>query len=305
MNRRKALAILAMVGLPSCKKPPALQKFTAYCFGIEVGFQTYGISSNEMGNLGKVCRERLLELEQQFSLYRQDSLISQLNRHGELRDAPTEFVEIIKKAVSFGELTNGIFDISVQPLWEWRQEWKTANLGGRKILEGEAWEQALGLVDFQNIRFEGDGHVVLLPGMKLTLNGMVQGYASDVIRKVLIGAGVTNALVNIGEYASLGSAPNGEAWEVEIRDTKGIISLRGDQALAVSAGKGYTFDPEGRFHHIFRPRDGGNLMPDQTISVTAEKAMTADILATTFAVAEPDERRQILKGFPDAACEIY
>ncbi len=135
--------------------------------------------------------------------------------------------------------------------------------------------------------------------MAVTLNGIVQGYATDQIITLLKKGGVTNALVNIGEYSALGNAPDGKSWRIELSATGKEIDLPSGRSLAVSAGSGYTFDPEGRFHHIFRPTDGMNTRPDSTIVVTAPTATIADALSTTFTVASDDERRKILVRFPN------
>ena len=91
--------------------------------------------------------------------------------------------------------------------------------------------------------------------------------------------------LGIGEYAALGTAQNGKPWSVELAANGETIPLPPGRALAVSAGSGHTFDPEGRFHHIFRPEDGASTRPDSTIVVTAPTATIADALSTTFTVA--------------------
>ena len=107
-------------------------------------------------------------------------------------------------------------------------------------------------------------------------------------------------LINIGEYAALGNAPDSKPWEVELSATGKKITLPPGRALAVSAGSGHTFDPEGRFHHIFRPSDGKNTRPDSTTVVTAPTATLADALSTTLAIANEEERKVILAKFPEA-----
>ena len=156
-------------------------------------------------------------------------------------------------------------------------------------------------MDFQKITATEKRISFSKPGMAITLNGIAQGHATDEVRKLLKLAGVKSALINIGEYAALGSSPDGEPWPVRIRTKTGAEiprTLAADMALAVSAGYGHTFDPAGRYHHIFRPTSGDNPKPESTIIVTAPTATEADVLATTLAVADSAEKATILRSFP-------
>ncbi len=165
-------------------------------------------------------------------------------------------------------------------------------------MEGEPWKAALALVDYRKVIVSPDRISFEKPGMAITLNAIAQGYATGEIISLLRRNGVANALVNIGEYAALGFAPDGSPWQVELAATGEKIPLPPNRALAVSSGGGHTFDPEGRFHHIFRPSDGGNIRPDDSIVVTAPDPALADAMATTLAIASGAEREDILRTFP-------
>ena len=64
------------------------------------------------------CREEITRLERIFSLYRADSALSQLNRHGRLDDPPLELVELLAFSARVSAATGGAFDVTVQPLWD-------------------------------------------------------------------------------------------------------------------------------------------------------------------------------------------
>ena len=303
MNRRRAITTLgaASIGcLTACRKGETLRTFSSIAFGTEVSFQVYGISNASFAELASKCSSRLQEIESHFSLYQEDSTIRRLNREGFLKNPPAEFLLLLRIALDFGKSTQGLFDITVQVLWDWRQRWKDANFQERQALHGETWEKTLALVDFRKIDVSESFVSFTKPGMSITLNGIVQGYATDQISSLLKKSGVHNALVNIGEYAALGSAPDGKPWPVNLAATAETLALPTGRALAVSAGSGHTFDPEGRFHHIFRPSDGSNRRHDSSTVVTASSATTADALSTTLTVASLKERNAILAKFPEA-----
>ena len=302
MNRRRAITIFGastLAGLSSCQRSEPLQTFSTVCLGTEVHIRLHGFADSDSEKLSGACFRRLREIESLFSLYDPGSVISTLNREGHLKNPPAEFLDLLQTSLTFGAKTNGIFDISVQPLWDWRMKWKSADLDQRAEMESATWQATLDLVDYRKVTTSRSAVSFAKPGMAITLNGIVQGHATDQIQSLLKGAGVQHTLVNIGEYAALGSAPDGDPWQVELAANGEVLPLASGRALAVSAGSSYTFDPEGRLHHIFRPSDGANTRPGSSIAVTAPTATTADALATTFAVATDIERRAILKKFPE------
>ena len=307
MNRRRALKLLGLCSvLPSCSREPALQTYSSVAFGTEVHFQTHGVPESLFQQVTGAATARLAEIDRLFSLYNPDSSICRLNRDGFLDAPPPEFLRLVRTAISLGKKTGGLFDITVQPLWEFRQRWKEANLPERSDLEKEPWAEAISLVDFNQITAAEERISFAKPGMAITLNAIAQGHATDEVRQVLKQAGIRDALINIGEYAALGTAPGGRPWPIEIRtNTSATVSrtLPGDRALAVSAGYGHTFDPGGRYHHIFHPTSGDNPKPESTIIVTAPTATVADGLATTLAVADGAEQASILESFGDVRAE--
>ena len=64
------------------------------------------------------CFKEAKKLESMFSLYKNDSLISQLNEYGEIHNYPNQFRELLETALEFSKISNGAFDITVQPLWK-------------------------------------------------------------------------------------------------------------------------------------------------------------------------------------------
>ena len=300
MKRRRAIALLGAATLTSCRRTDPLRTFSDIAFGTEVGFKSHGISASAFEKIFTESAARLRELESLFSLHDRDSTISRLNREGFLESPPAEFLKVANTALGYGRMTGGIFDITVQPLWHWRETWKSANLAERRNMEGNPWNDALALVDYRMVSTTGQRIEFGKAGMAITLNGIIQGYATDQIVLLLKKHGATNALVNIGEYAAIGNAPDGNPWKLEISATGTSQVLLPGRALAVSSGSGYTFDPEGRFNHIFLPADGSNPASGKTLVVTASNATLADTLATTFTVASKDERLNILAKFPDA-----
>lgn len=257
-------------------------------FDVEIDVKCLDVPRGRQQAIAAKLSKRTDEIEQLFSLYIAESVISQLNKHGFLNQTPDEFIDVIEQCVALGDKTQGLFDITVQPLWEYYQ--KLPNDPSHK----QQLTQVLNKVNYRNIVFNKEAKTIgfKVEGMKLTLNGMIQGYLTDELIKILKQEGVEHALVNAGEYRAVGRDGEKE-WSIDIQTPKhhlpiATITLDHDKALAVSAGYGHTFDTAGKSHHLFHPKNAINQPVNRTIVVLAESSAKADALATAFAVC-PDQ----------------
>jgi thiamine biosynthesis lipoprotein len=71
-----------------------------------------------------------------------------------------------------------------------------------------------------------------------------------------------------------------------------------DMALAVSGGYGTTFEPSGRFHHIFDPHTGASANSLVQAAVIGPSATAADGLATAICVAGEARAPTLLAAYP-------
>lgn len=240
-------------------------------------------------SVAMVVRE-VQRLESIFSLYRQDSAINELNREGILAHPPLELVELLHKAALWSEWSVGAFDVTVQPLWDlYTHHFQSANADP----EGpspHAIEQAAALVDYNAVEF--DSHRVRLgrPSMSITLNGIAQGYITDRLWYILREEGFRDLLLDMGEIRGHGQSPAGGPWRVGFKDAVRApqaskpIELR-DRAIATSQTNGTTFEPEGRYHHLFDPKSGRPQGRDRSVSVIARNAVNADACTTALLAA--------------------
>ena len=84
--------------------------------GTYVGITVAGVSAMQAEEaLGRAFAE-VARLEAVFSRFDGASPVSELNRAGRLPDAPAELVTLVDRARRYGSLTDGAFDITVQPV---------------------------------------------------------------------------------------------------------------------------------------------------------------------------------------------
>lgn len=223
-------------------------------------------------------------LESIFSLYR-DSQLTQLNRTGLLANPAFEMVEILSVCSNINARTNGAFDPTIQPLWALYAE---SYANGAPPAERRISE-ALAMTGWQKLRFSSTLVEFDQSGMMLTLNGIAQGYIADRISALLKANGVANVLVNTGEIAAVGVAPNGSPWAVKIGSSQGQSLPLSNVAIATSAPLGTALDPDSSVGHILDPRTGrpAGLWPQ--VSVVALTAAEADGLSTAFCLMDKAE----------------
>jgi FAD:protein FMN transferase len=247
-------------------------------------------------------RQEIERFERIFSLYRQDSQISRLNEAGKLIKPAPELIKLIEAGQRLGELSGGGFDISVQPLWRLHEAhfWSHANV--QLDLDARARDVARTLVNFRDIDCGTAVVGFARAGMAITLNSIAQGYITDAVADMLRNKGFESAVVDLGEYRTLGRHPDGRPWRFGIRKGTGARSVDRtleleNMALAVSGGYGTTFEPSGRYHHIFDPHTGTSANKLVDASVIGPSAMVANGLSTAIYVAGEDQALRLLSAY--------
>ena len=229
-----------------------------------------------------------LRYEQMLSKTVEGSDVWKINHAGGQRvSVNDETRALILKALEFSRLSDGRFDISIEPcvaLWDFTSE----NRG--TLPDADALAAAAEKVDWTQIDVNDEG--VLIPeGMSIDLGAIAKGYISDKIADFLVAGGVESALLNVGgNVRTVGLKPDGSNWRIGIQDPEGardqrivgVVSLKGN--AVVTSGiyeRGFTLDGVV-YHHILDPETGWSVQNELAgISIVTEEACTADALSTT------------------------
>lgn len=223
-----------------------------------------------------------------MSLYRDDSQLSVLNRQGWLDRPNPHLLAVMREARRLARLSGGAFDPTVQPLWTMHAD---AAKTGRRLAPQEL-AQARRLVDWKNMQVDAGRIALAMPGMAVTLNGIAQGYASDLALAAIRAAGIKDALLDIGEFSALGNNASRRPWTLGVqnpRDPELIVArLRLDgRSMATSGDYEATFTSDFSCHHIFDPATGHSPLELASVTVLAPTCMLADGLSTAMLVAGP------------------
>ena len=241
------------------------------------------------------CQKEIVRLEKLFSLYRADSLVVALNKVGYVENPDIDFVTLLSMANAFSEKTDGLFDVSVQPLWRFYADYFADGRGRNGPPSQDRIGQALKHVGYSNIDVTSRKIQFTKPGMAVTFNGIAQGFITDRVKALLQNAGFENVLISLGEIYALGPKGDGSPWRIglegdldEANEQRSIPLV--DQALATSGGYASPFSNNSTANHLLNPITGGWSSVEGSISVLSNTATHADMVSTVLTLLSKSQR---------------
>lgn len=228
------------------------------------------------------------QVEADMSLFNPDSAVSRLNETGELRNPSAQLMSVLSLARYVSARSQGAFDVTVQPLWQlWSQVPAGEKLPNQKQLQSKRQ-----LVNWRALETSPDMIRLNTKGMGVSLNGIAQGYAADLVRAVLQSHGVAHALIDTGETATLGNAPGSKPWRFGVQSAANAYSplpvITADaRAIATSSDSHTAFTPDHVHHHIFNPHTGDSPRYWASATVIAPSCALADTLTKVFFMCPP------------------
>jgi len=312
IKRRRVIKLMAAAaatylaapraGLATVRQSRAeLYSWHAFALGAEVSLQLYHHDAVTAGRIIQGSVKIIRKMEQLFSLYRESSALSKLNREGVLHNPAPEFYDLMRMAKKASVMTSGAFDITVQPLWKYYHAFFAEFPDGNP-----ADERLLGirqLVDHRKLSVSQNRVAFDRRGMAATLNGIAQGYATDQLSDYLKKEGMTSVLVDIGEYRALGPQVDHSPWRIGLMDPEHpgefseILDIM-QGAVATSSPVGDRFEATGRYNHLFDPHSGRSANRYLSVTVTAPTATLADSLSTAFCAMAEGDIEKCLKQLP-------
>lgn len=242
--------------------------------------------------------QTIRHIERQMSLFDPDSALSRLNARGTLARPDADLLAVLRVAADVSAASRGAFDVSLQPLW---QLWSAAAAHGAQP-PAQALARARQRVHWRAVSVDPSALRLQLPGMQLSLNGIAQGYAADRVRQRLLAHGIRHALIDTGEGAMLGRAPDGQGWTFEIDSAVASANpaprLPDDGRVVATSSDAHTsFTPDRRHHHILDPRTGDSPPHWASVTVLAQRGAVADALTKVFFMLPPAQLRPAARAW--------
>jgi len=237
----------------------------------------------------KPALEVAMDVEEKMSVRLEDSEISHINaRAGDgFAEVSDGTFALVRRAVDFAEMSNGVFDPTVGPLvalWD-------IGSGDERVPEDEAVDKALTLVDFRDVLFDEEEMRIGLkrPGMSLDLGAIAKGYAADRMVEYLKGQGVPYGIINLGgNVFAFGKKYGDTAWRIGIQTPDkergrylGILEIQNSAVVTSGKYERYFISDGRRYHHILDTESGYPVENGlSSVSIVSTDATAADALST-------------------------
>ena len=246
---------------------------------------------------------RLNDLEQRYSRYVDNSLVSTINRRAgtqTVTEVDTETAALLDLAGQLWEESGGLFDITSGPL---RRAFNFQDGGG---VSPEHLDAAKALIGWERIEWHDNGLRLPVIGMEIDLGGLVKEYAADCAAQLMREAGVSHGLIELaGDVAAVGSQASGVPWPVGIRDPQSEGSLitvnLSDSAMATSGNYARVIEHEGRaYGHLLDARSGLPVEGPTSVTVIDTRCLMAGAVSTVACLKPDSDAERWLKqsGLP-------
>ena len=249
------------------------------------------------------CMNLCDKYEKIFSRTASDSELYQLN-HRELTPvAGTEdtfqvsdpLAELIRKGLYYSELSEGAFDIAIEPLtslWDFTAE-------DPQVPEDRLIQEALTKCDYHNVSVSDNNEVILkTEDTAIELGAIAKGYIADRLKDYLISQGVKSAIINLGgNVLCIDGKPDDSSFKIGIQkpfadrsETIAVMDIK-DKSVVSSGVYERCFEQDGTlYHHLLNPRTGypydNGLI---AVTIISDESVDGDALSTTcFALGLED-----------------
>ena len=262
---------------------------------------TITVYNENKGTAEKAIEAAFKEIERIENLltnFKNTSQVYLLNENGNIDNASNELIYVIGKSLRYGDISRGAFDITVQPILDlYTHSFEELE---RPPTYQEIKETSK-VVGYENIYIKNKEIKFTKQGTKITLGGIAKGYAIDKAIELLDMKGIEHALVNAGgDMRAIGN--KGEKnWSIALQNPRkkqnyiAAIQLN-NKAIATSGDYERFFDDNKKFHHIVDPRTGYSATELISVTITADKAIDADALATSVFVLGKEKGLELIES---------
>jgi thiamine biosynthesis lipoprotein len=245
---------------------------------------------------------RIKELDGLLSDYDPESEVSEISRmagKNPVKVSP-DVIDVLKEAVYVARETDGAFDPTIGALTIGAYRFGRDRAGPPA---DDEIRKAKSLVNYRDLRIDGDKVYLERGGMRLDLGGIGKGYAVEEAVRVLKQRGIKRGMVSLSGDIKV----FGDDIEIGVRDPNGegmIASFHtGTGELAISTSGGYerVIDPGGKaYHHLLVPATGrpGRDFLSVTVILDGDSAL-ADAYATALFVMGKENALTFLKKHPE------
>ena len=295
-------SIWLMLGCSSCSKEEQPLSRTEYLLNT---FCTITLYDNPDEIVLQEAMQLCRSYEQLFSRTIAGSDIDRINKNAPNSvEVSQETAELLQKAVDYGELTDGLFDVTTRKLsslWDFQSE-------SPHLPDSEDIRQAAEAADYRNIKINGTSVALTQPDAEIDLGGIAKGYIADQLKAFLEEQGVQKAIINLGgNVLTVGSKSDTEQWKVGIRQPfaeedhiLGYVEVDG-KSVVTSGVYERSFVLNGTlYHHILDPFTGYPVENGlSAVVVISDRSVDGDALSTSCLLLGKERGMELIEKIPD------
>ena len=292
ISRRQFLQIVAVGGAAAAVSKFGLDALAAdeivsesrLLMGTVINIKVVGLDPKLATAAINASFARMAGHEAVLSRFLPGSQLSELNQTGVTYDPHPALLTVLNQSQELSQLTDGAFDITVNPLLALYQTSET-------LPSNEEVEKALSLVDYRKLDFNEAAVRFERSEMSITLDGVAKGFIVDEGVAELQAFGFENVMVEAGgDLMVLGEKASATPWKIGLQAPRAemgnLLTMMDvdNQAVATSGDYMQAFSADFVNHHIIDPRSGYSSPELASVSVLAPTVMLADGLATSVMV---------------------
>lgn len=272
--------------------------------GTFVEVSLYGLTKAQANEASAAVFSEFARIEDSMSAWKPTSQLSNVNAAAGKAAVVVdqELFDLVKRALSFAEETEGAFDPTFAAMWGL---WTFGDDGVDQLPNPKEVEKRRSLIDYRKVKLDPKARTIFLEreGMKLGLGGIAKGYATDRAAAILRERGARDFLIKAGGELFASGTKGGKKWRVGIRDPRSpdhfaALALE-DRAFDTSGDYERFFEANGeRYHHIIDPKTGYPATRSRSATVLAKEATTSDALSTALFVLGPKRAMPLVEKMP-------
>ena len=246
-------------------------------FGKEIEIRFYDSNPTLIRDIMVEVKEKALELEKIFNFFDSESELSKLNAGREAK-VSNHLLVVIKKALEFGNLTHGFYDVSLGKMFMARKQ---------KLILPKL------MCSYRDIEIKGTVVKLNHADVLIDLGSIAKGYITDELVSYLREKGISSALINSrGDIRNFGEIFE-EIFIQDPRDSnKEITSFVLNNFAVATSGDYNQYDQTYEKSHII---NSGKFI---SLTIISKNLMGADVIATALFTCSEKDFAKIIKKYP-------
>lgn len=307
LTPKKALKIYIIlftcILLSACNVPEKSTVFSGLYFDTYITVTIYDNTQNS--NIINILNKQCEKYDSIFSTDNPESEIYKINNaNGKATICSNELIDVLKDAIYYSELSNGLLDPTIETvseLWNFNSLSENNILPSQKLLNDK-----LQFVNYKNIKIENN-YVTIPTNSKIGLGYIAKGYIADSLQNTLKSNGFNNYIINLGGNILLsGNKPDGNIYTIGIEkpfstnDVADQLTTTNTSIVTSGIYERYFKYQGNIYHHILDVNTGYPINNNlYSVTVTGPSSEKCDALSTFLFILGKDKGLEYINSLDE------